>query len=173
MEIKYRRPFDGDYPVSFSFGQAPDWYIQNAGYPHNGADFPLPDGTAIRAIDNGVVIEFGNTPSGWGLYVRIEHKWGISHYAHLSKIVVKQGQTVGTSELLGFSGHSGWSIGPHLHFGVKINGHQDREMHDWADPVIGFVPAEVMEGQPLKMYSGDTVIKCPNCGTCFAIEKGV
>lgn len=173
MDVKYRRPFDGDYPISFSFGQSPDWYLKQAGYPHNGVDYPLPDGTPIYACDRGTVIEVGNTPSGWGQYVRVEHEWGMSHYAHLSEINVKQAQVVGTWHKIGLSGHSGWATGPHLHFGVKLNGHQDNEMHNWADPAPRFVPVEVVSGQSPQLYTEETVVRCPICNACFAIKKGV
>ena len=72
----------------------------------------------------GIVVGTGNSDSikgcySYGKWVLIKHGNGLSTlYAHLSQISVVQGQNVETSDLLGFSGATGYATGPHLHFGV-------------------------------------------------------
>lgn len=61
--------------------------------------------------------------SSYGYYIVIDHGNNIQTlYAHLSKMSVKVGQTVGARELIGVSGNTGWSTGPHLHFEIRVNG---------------------------------------------------
>ena len=173
MQLKIRRPFEGDYPVSFAFGQAPDWYVSKAGYPHNGVDYPLPNGTPVVACDRGTVSEVDNHPSGWGKFVRIQHTWGMSHYAHLAEVEVKIGQEVNTGDKIGKSDTTGWATGAHLHFGIKVNGVQNREMKDWVDPLPYFVPQEVMTANEPKLHNEKTVVRCPTCKAVFTIERGL
>jgi murein DD-endopeptidase MepM/ murein hydrolase activator NlpD len=60
---------------------------------------------------------------GYGNLVVIEHEFGYqSYYGHLSTIKVKLGDYVKTGELIAFSGNTGRSTGPHLHFEIKKNG---------------------------------------------------
>lgn len=94
------------------------------GSGHNGVDFGIPTGTKILSVLNGVVVETGNTDAvpgclSYGKWILIRHPNGLSSlYAHLSSINVVAGQTVGTGELIGFSGNTGYSTGPHLHLTV-------------------------------------------------------
>ena len=63
--------------------------------------------------------------SSYGYYIVIDHGNNIQTlYAHLSKLGVKVGQTVGAREVIGVSGNTGWSTGPHLHFEIRVNGTQ-------------------------------------------------
>jgi murein DD-endopeptidase MepM/ murein hydrolase activator NlpD len=94
------------------------------GQGHNGIDFRAPIGTRINAALGGVVTGTGNTDIANGCYsygkwVLIKHGNGLSTlYAHLSSISVSSGQSVATGQLIGHSGNTGYSTGPHLHFGV-------------------------------------------------------
>lgn len=95
-----------------------------SGRGHNGVDFRASPGTKIRAALAGTVIGTGNTDlqSGcfsFGKWVMIEHSNGLSTlYAHLSVIDASVGERVDTGEVIGYSGNTGYSTGPHLHFGV-------------------------------------------------------
>lgn len=97
------------------------------GKGHNGIDYGVPTGTAIKAALAGTVIGTGNTDSvkgcySFGKWVMVKHANGLNTmYAHLSSISVSQGQTVGTGQLLGYSGETGYATGPHLHFGVYVS----------------------------------------------------
>ncbi|KKW11643.1 MAG: Peptidase M23 [Parcubacteria group bacterium GW2011_GWA2_49_9] len=94
------------------------------GKGHNGVDFGAPTGTRVKSALSGVVRGTGDTDAvcpgaSYGKWVLVEHANGLSTlYAHFSLIKVAQGQYVGTGELLGYSGDTGYSTGPHLHLTV-------------------------------------------------------
>jgi len=91
---------------------------------HNGVDFRAAVGTPIKAADGGVVKAIGNTdlicPRGsYGKWILIEHQNKLSTlYAHLSLVRVSARQEVGRGDIIGYSGNSGYTTGPHLHFTV-------------------------------------------------------
>ncbi|MBN2093936.1 MAG: peptidoglycan DD-metalloendopeptidase family protein [Candidatus Zambryskibacteria bacterium] len=91
---------------------------------HNGVDFRASIGTPIKTTLNGIVKGFGNTDEqkgcySYGKWILIEHPNGLSTlYAHLSLIKVSKGQQVSTGEIIGYSGNTGYSTGPHLHLTV-------------------------------------------------------
>ncbi|MBL7045889.1 MAG: peptidoglycan DD-metalloendopeptidase family protein [Parcubacteria group bacterium] len=94
------------------------------GSGHNGADFRAPTGTKIRSSLSGVVSGTGNTDLqrgcfSYGKWILVKHNNGLSTlYAHLSHISVSTGASVDSGDLLGYSGNTGYSTGPHLHFAV-------------------------------------------------------
>ena len=89
---------------------------------HEGIDLSLQSGTPILATANGKVKSAANHPT-YGLVVDIEHNERIvTRYAHLSKILVKQGQRVKLGDKIGLSGSTGRSTGPHLHYEVLLDG---------------------------------------------------
>ena len=93
---------------------------------HLGTDFAAPMGTPARTVGDGVV-SFAGVQGGYGNVVIVKHH--NSHetvYAHLSKINVRIGESVGQGQTIGLVGSTGWSTGPHLHFEFRVNGvHQD------------------------------------------------
>lgn len=94
------------------------------GAGHNGIDMGTPTGTAIKAPAAGKVIGAGNTDvtcvgASYGKWILLQHPNGLSTlYAHLSLIKVLEGSTVGAGEIIGYTGNTGYSTGPHLHFTV-------------------------------------------------------
>ncbi|EAI1583104.1 M23 family metallopeptidase [Campylobacter lari] len=91
---------------------------------HSGTDFRAASGTKIYASNDGIVRIASNRYYA-GNSVVIDHGYGIySQYYHLSKLNVKIGQKVKKGELIGLSGASGRVTGPHLHFGILVNGVQ-------------------------------------------------
>ncbi|MCA9527819.1 MAG: M23 family metallopeptidase, partial [Myxococcales bacterium] len=89
---------------------------------HMGTDFAAPTGTPVWAMADGKVT-FAGMKGANGNLVVIQHKGGLtSLYAHLHRIKVKRGQTVDQKQIVGTVGSTGRSTGPHLHFGVKVNG---------------------------------------------------
>lgn len=88
---------------------------------HNGLDFGTPVASQIVAVDTGDVVEVLEDPKGYGKYVKLRHAWGETLYAHLSSQTVAPGRRVSRGELVGYSGNTGLSTGPHLHFGMRIN----------------------------------------------------
>ncbi len=93
---------------------------------HLGVDYAAPKGTTIRNVGAGVV-ETAGTMGGYGNAVVVKHNNGhTTLYAHMSKILVKRGQSVSQGQTLGLVGATGWATGPHLHFEFRVNGkHQD------------------------------------------------
>ncbi len=89
---------------------------------HTGVDVGIGYGKKIYAADSGTVIHAGSY-GGYGLSVIINHGNGRSTlYAHNSKLLVKQGQSVAKGQAISECGTTGLSTGPHLHFEIRING---------------------------------------------------
>jgi murein DD-endopeptidase MepM/ murein hydrolase activator NlpD len=87
---------------------------------HTGVDLLAASGTVVRAAGSGVV-SFAGSLDGYGELVVVQHVLGVStYYAHLSRILVRTGQRVGTGSLLGRVGMTGHATGPHLHFEVRL-----------------------------------------------------
>lgn len=118
----YVKPISGGR-ISSQFGKrsAP---TKGASTYHKGVDWAVPTGTAVFASCGGTV-ERAGWGSGYGYVVYINHSDGRqTRYAHLSKVLVKAGQTVKQGERIALSGNTGVSTGPHLHFEILINGSQ-------------------------------------------------
>lgn len=96
--------------------------IFNTQQAHLGVDYAAPTGTPAMSVGDGVVIFAGNQ-GGYGNVVEVRHGNGHSTlYAHLSRIHVRNGQTVQKGQAIGAVGSTGWSTGPHLHFEFRVNG---------------------------------------------------
>jgi murein DD-endopeptidase MepM/ murein hydrolase activator NlpD len=112
-------------PVDYSF-EFPFVY-KGVYYPHfhTGIDIGVPQGTPIHATAAGTVVlattNLANgVPVGFGTYVLIAHGGGVySLYGHLSSLGVRTGQQVAAGQVIGLSGSTGNSTGPHLHFEVR------------------------------------------------------
>ncbi len=90
---------------------------------HNGVDIANRTGTPIYAADSGYVMLAGRDTAGYGLQIVLNHGNGyLTRYAHLSKILVKGGQSVKRGDKIGLMGSTGRSTGPHLHFEIIKNG---------------------------------------------------
>ncbi|MCR6591235.1 peptidase, M23/M37 family [Campylobacter insulaenigrae] len=121
--------FDGKfiYPltskITSDFGKARIFNNTLKSY-HSGADFRANIGTQIQASNSGIVkIASNRYYAGWSVVV--DHGYGIySQYYHLSELFVREGQKINKGEIIGLSGASGRVTGPHLHFGVVVNGIQ-------------------------------------------------
>lgn len=128
-----RFPFDKPMPrISSPYG----WRvhpIEKVRKHHNGVDYAVAVGREVKAIETGKVIFAGPSrfkfpngePAGGGFIVKIRHKvngeWITSAYMHLKKgsITVKKGQLVTEGQVIGLSGNTGESTGPHLHFEIQ------------------------------------------------------
>ncbi|RBO83844.1 MULTISPECIES: M23 family metallopeptidase [Marinomonas] len=90
---------------------------------HRGQDFAVNTGTPIYAPADGAVEVIRPSNKGSGNYLRIFHAYGFSSsYSHLSKFAVKRGDFVKKGDLIAYSGNSGLSSGPHLHYEVRFVG---------------------------------------------------
>jgi murein DD-endopeptidase MepM/ murein hydrolase activator NlpD len=90
--------------------------------PHNGEDIGAPLGAEVAATNDGIVrITVDHIFSGKGVFV--DHGLGFyTMYFHLSEILVKDGDLVTAGQIIGKVGATGRATGPHLHWGVKLNG---------------------------------------------------
>jgi murein DD-endopeptidase MepM/ murein hydrolase activator NlpD len=89
---------------------------------HTGIDFRAPTGQPARATAGGKVVSAGYE-GGYGNLVEIDHGGGITtRFAHLSKIGVKKGQAIAKGDVVGNTGNTGRSTGPHLHYEIRVNG---------------------------------------------------
>lgn len=85
---------------------------------HSGIDIGVPMGTSVYALSDGVVVYSGEM-SGYGNVVMINHGNIISLYAHNSALLVSEGQAVKGGQRITYSGNTGLSSGPHLHFEIR------------------------------------------------------
>ena len=89
---------------------------------HLGVDLDAIEGTPVYAINDGQVV-FVEELTVFGKTIIIDHGLGIySLYLHLSEFNVSEKELLSKGEIIGFSGNTGWSTGPHLHLSIKING---------------------------------------------------
>ncbi|MEA2362127.1 MAG: hypothetical protein QOD71_1272 [Thermoleophilaceae bacterium] len=103
-------------PVTGVFGEV------RPGHLHSGIDIAVPEGTPIRAADSGRVALAAYT-GGYGNYTCVQHTASMSTcYGHQSSFAVSSGASVTQGQVIGYSGNTGNSTGPHLHFEVRING---------------------------------------------------
>ena len=152
--IYLSRPFPDSLPASVPitqiFGENPDFYRQFTydGAPlrgHNGIDFGINTGTAVLAADDGLVIWVGYEAGGFGNYVKLQHRWGESLYAHLGQATVQTGAQVIRGQRVGISDNSGASFGPHLHFGIRIFPYVRADgWGGFADPLDYMDPADIL-----------------------------
>ncbi|THV25028.1 M23 family metallopeptidase [Peteryoungia ipomoeae] len=125
-----RLPFANPAPgheITSRFGNRPDPFFGGLAM-HAGIDFRAPTGSEIRSTGTGQVVSAGPA-GGYGIMVEIDHGNGLTtRYGHLSRVLVKTGDTLETGDLIGLSGSTGRSTGPHLHYEVRRNG-------DAVDPI--------------------------------------
>jgi len=109
------------YPITQRFGENPQWYPLTNG--HNGIDYGIPLRTSIYATLPGTVVRVAGDNSGYGNHIRIQHANNLlSLYGHLDEHNwhnVQEGDEVAAGWEIGFSGNTGHSTGPHLHFEVR------------------------------------------------------
>ncbi len=113
-------PIEGNY-VGSGFGWRMD-PIVGSGAMHEGIDFAADIGTPVIAAAGGVVVVAEMHPQ-YGNLIEIDHGNDFTtRYAHLSKMLVKDGQVLRRGQRIGLSGNTGRSTGPHLHFEVRYKG---------------------------------------------------
>ncbi len=89
--------------------------------PHKGVDYRAKEGAEIMAINRGVV-RIVKTFRNHGKTIVVDHGMGLmSFYLHLSKFKVKVGDVVKQGQIIGLSGKTGYTLGAHLHFAIRIN----------------------------------------------------
>lgn len=125
-ESAWTLPIGSAYSSSFGQYRILNEAVQTR---HTGWDQSAPTGTPVGAMADGVVV-FANQLDIRGNYILIDHGWGVfTGYAHMSQMSVQQGQTVTQGQIIGASGNTGRSNGPHLHWEIVVNG-------EWVDGVL-------------------------------------
>lgn len=110
-----------DIYITQRFGKTTSSGVLYSSGSHSGTDFRAAIGTPIYATADGEVMGTGNTDDAcagisFGKWILIEHDIGLSTtYGHLSKIKISKGKKVKKGDLIGYSGNTGHSTGPHLH----------------------------------------------------------
>ncbi|MFA5829725.1 MAG: S-layer homology domain-containing protein [Candidatus Gracilibacteria bacterium] len=119
-KITFSTPYMGDYKLDG---------LENAG-SHLAVDIKVPELTPVYAIGNGVVVKVAFQASGFGNHVVIKHDnfpsfndanvrtTYYSNYAHMSNVVISEGDVVTKGQLIGYVGHTGLASTPHLHFQI-------------------------------------------------------
>ena len=114
------RPVEGGY-LNSTFGHRID-PIDNVRRFHQGQDITIKSGSPIYAPADGV-IKRAYYAGGFGNHIKIQHGLGYTTlFAHLSKIKVKHGQNVKRGDIIGYTGNTGRSTAPHLHYEIHHKG---------------------------------------------------
>jgi murein DD-endopeptidase MepM/ murein hydrolase activator NlpD len=106
--------------ITDGFGERLDPFSGEGAF-HTGVDVGADYGAPVHATADGVVLDVGQH-SGYGRVVILDHGFGITTwYAHLSAYAVVAGTRIKRGEVLGYTGISGRSTGPHVHYEVRVN----------------------------------------------------
>lgn len=118
-------PFAGKWTQTANFGDKGPWWEKTGG-AHQGNDYGLPSGTDVLSMDDGGEVKVAGEDhgDGYGTKVIVHYAWGDVILAHLTpgSVAVKRGDLVKRGQVLGKSGQSGNSTGPHLHVEVRAGG---------------------------------------------------
>jgi len=119
-------PLESPY-ITQCYGKTPSALKLYKTKSHNGLDLGTPVGTPVLAAESGTIVRVGNNDRGtsrwsryqYGKYIVIKHDNNLATlYGHLSSQIVREGGRVEKGMIIGYSGNTGYSFGPHLHFGV-------------------------------------------------------
>jgi len=113
------RPVEGEPSGTFGVNRIINGQQRS---PHTGVDLEVEEGTPVLACNSGEVVLVDDLFFA-GKSVILDHGWSFySMYFHLSEVLVKEGERVGTGSMVGRVGSTGRSTGAHLHWGIRING---------------------------------------------------
>lgn len=149
MPEKLAWPLDKVY-ITQLFGKNPDVYKRFGLRGHNGIDLrtryldsPLAHRNVMASAPGWCEVRLDGS-SGYGNHVRVHHLNGaMTIYGHLWKVKVYQKGLVRTGDVLGLSGNSGFSSGPHLHFELRLPGWETHNNDGWGgacDPIPHMLP---------------------------------
>lgn len=113
-------PVEGHYTSAFGWREDPTGDEEERDF-HYGVDITAAEGTKVAVFADGVVDLVGESKS-YGNYIRVDHGGGVaSLYAHCSKILKEEGESVTMGDIIALSGSTGNVTGPHLHFEIRLN----------------------------------------------------
>jgi len=131
-EILFRK----NVRISQMFGMNPAMYAEFGLKAHNGIDFATPVGKPIYACMDGEVTVSHQGKKGYGLHVRITNEKYQVVYGHLSEEFVSSTKSIKKGSLIGNTGNTGFSTGPHLHFGVRAR--KDNKISNYNNGYFGY-----------------------------------
>lgn len=140
---------------------------------HNGIDFLVSPGTQVLAVDAGHITEIGEERGGLGRYIKLEHRWGESFYAHLDTMLVDSGQLIERSAPLALVGDFDLLPSPnlpkaataYLHFAIRIKPYN--RFDGWGgfvDPLPYLNPAKLQ-------FPADDPLETPSAFTPHAMVR--
>ncbi len=110
-------------PITSWYGWRPNPFTNTGSEWHPGLDIAVPMYTPVVSVGAGVVTYAGWKPGGYGYYVQVNNGYGISSFvSHNSSVLVHVGQHVRRGQEIALSGSTGRSTGPHVYFGILVNG---------------------------------------------------
>ncbi|MBS0011917.1 MAG: M23 family metallopeptidase [Bacteroidales bacterium] len=134
QHIPYIRPVSVNIPLGDGLKFREQHPVLGCPRWHYGQDFQSPPGTEVFATGAGRVNRAGWSPFGFGILVEIDHDYGFKTiYGHLSAVKVTRGQHIKRGELIGLSGSTGISSGPHLHYEIHYNGRVQNPLYFFDD----------------------------------------
>lgn len=119
--------------ITQGFGGNEHIYKQFGMKGHNGRDYGIPEGTPIYASFDGKVKVKDSKEEGYGLHIKLRSSYRAREVVlgHLSKVIVKDGAEVHLGDLIGYTGNTGFSTGPHLHMGLRYLIPQSGDVFKW------------------------------------------
>ena len=154
--MTYRQPFNGDWPITQYYGES---FTSSF---HTGIDYACPMQTPILASADGVIRFSGFDKTGYGYCVIIEHNVQCATlYAHLNFLrFLPEGTKVKQGDVLGYSGTSGNSTGPHLHFEArKIWNDYRSHFNPMNLPMMTMIDANTVQSRPVSVMSDQSRLK--------------
>ncbi|MBN1823384.1 MAG: M23 family metallopeptidase [Endomicrobiales bacterium] len=126
-EVSPQRRWEGAFVAPSAHSVVSGFAVKRSGgsysYYHKGVDFGAPKGAPVKASNSGKVNYVGEGLSVYGNTVIIDHGQGvITCYFHMSDVFVKENDIVEKGKKIGTVGDTGWATGPHLHYGVYVQG---------------------------------------------------
>ena len=156
------RPLDGFFPITQHYGENHADYARFGLKGHNGVDYGCPSGTPVMAVLDGVVERAQGDPNGYGLHVKLKHAGGLwTIYGHFGTLYVTTGQVVRAGEVLGLSGNTGNSTGPHLHFEIRVAGQERNGYGVAVDPLTFEAQEKLSDNQVMVMVDGVNIRSAP------------
>ncbi|MFP4487925.1 MAG: M23 family metallopeptidase [Bacteroidales bacterium] len=132
--IPFVRPVNVDIPLGDGLKYREKHPVLGSPQWHYGQDFTAPSGTEVFVTGDGVVSRAGWNPYGFGNMVEVDHAYGFKTiYGHLSDVKVSRGTKVKRGDLIGLSGNTGVSSGPHLHYEIHYNGRVQNPLYFFDD----------------------------------------
>lgn len=158
-------PLGKEYSITSPFGSRIHPISKKKNF-HSGIDYAAPMGTALIAVSHGKVIESRTSTApngGYGEYVTIQFRGFKGRYAHLSTRKVQYGDHVTMGDVIGLSGSSGNSTGPHLHFEIIKGGSPVDPEKFLTEKKATYAPRKAQEAPtaPEKASEAPTAVKAP------------